>query len=193
MHKQQNLKGEERWIQVECGGGRGGCSGLAIARKLALQGLEVMVLEAADAIGTGTSSHNSEVIHAGLYYPTSSLKARLCVAGRQQLLCPGRGVEHRRCGKLLVATADKGSAEGLEAFTTMRSSNGVTGPVAGSSPGAGHGTRASGMRRCLVFASTSIIDSHGLMLVAAGDLENAGACCIEFGWRTPVLRKALLI
>ena len=84
--------------QVECVVVGAGVVGLAIARKLALQGLEVMVLEAADAIGTGTSSRNSEVIHAGLYYPTGSLKARLCVAGRQQLYAyaQARGGERRR-------------------------------------------------------------------------------------------------
>lgn len=103
--------------QVECVVVGAGVVGLAIARKLALQGLEVMVLEAADAIGTGTSSRNSEVIHAGLYYPTGSLKARLCVAGRQQLYAYAqeRGVEHRRCGKLLVATSDE-QREGLRSI-----------------------------------------------------------------------------
>ena len=78
-----------------------GVVGLAAARELALAGREVMVLEAADAIGTGTSSRNSEVIHAGLYYPAGSLKARLCVRGKELLYayCAQRGVPHRRCGK----------------------------------------------------------------------------------------------
>ena len=85
-----------------------GVVGLAVARALALQGREVMVLEAADAIGTGTSSRNSEVIHAGIYYPAGSLKASLCVRGKELLYayCAERGVGHRRCGKLLVATSD---------------------------------------------------------------------------------------
>ena len=83
-----------------------GVVGLAVARALALQGREVVVVEAADAIGTGTSSRNSEVIHAGLYYPPGSLKARLCVQGRDLLYayCAERGIAHCRCGKLVVAT-----------------------------------------------------------------------------------------
>ena len=80
--------------------------GLAVARALALAGREVIVLEAAGAIGTETSSRNSEVIHAGIYYPPGSLKAASCVAGRQLLYryCEEHGVAHRRCGKLIVAT-----------------------------------------------------------------------------------------
>src|SRR6267143_6241115 len=83
-----------------------GVVGLACARALALAGREVIVLESESAIGTGTSSRNSEVIHAGIYYPRGSLKARLCVAGRERLyeFCRGRGIAHRRCGKLIVAT-----------------------------------------------------------------------------------------
>src|SRR3954452_19698186 len=83
-----------------------GVVGLAIARALALAGREVLVLEAADAIGTHTSSRNSEVIHAGLYYPPGSLKARLCVEGRQALYayCEQRGIAHQRLGKIVVAT-----------------------------------------------------------------------------------------
>ena len=83
-----------------------GVVGLATARALALAGLEVLIIEAEAAIGTGVSSRNSEVIHAGLYYPPGSLKAQRCVAGRQLLYayCEERGVAHRRCGKLVVAT-----------------------------------------------------------------------------------------
>src|SRR5687768_12902313 len=85
-----------------------GAVGLAVARALALQGRDVVVLEAQDAIGTETSSRNSEVIHAGLYYPTGTLKAALCVQGRERLYayCAERGIAHRRCGKLIVATDD---------------------------------------------------------------------------------------
>ena len=84
-----------------------GVVGLAVARALAMAGREVIVLEAENAIGTHTSSRNSEVIHAGIYYPKGSLKARLCVAGRQQLYayCADHGVSHQRCGKLIVATS----------------------------------------------------------------------------------------
>ena len=86
--------------QVDCVVVGAGVVGLAVARALALQGREVMVLEAAEAIGTGTSSRNSEVIHAGIYYPQGSLKARFCVEGRQRLYayCEERGVAHQRCG-----------------------------------------------------------------------------------------------
>ena len=92
--------------QIECVVVGAGVVGLAVARSLALAGREVLVLEAASAIGTGTSSRNSEVIHAGIYYTPGSLKARLCVQGRQQLYayCAERGIGHKRCGKLLVAT-----------------------------------------------------------------------------------------
>ena len=90
-----------------------GVIGLACARALARQGHEVVILEAADAIGTGTSARNSEVIHAGLYYAPGSWKARLCVEGRHQLYAYAaeRGVPHRRCGKLIVATAPGQEAE----------------------------------------------------------------------------------
>src|SRR5262249_37301907 len=103
--------------QTECVVIGAGAVGLACARALALQGREVIVLEAAATIGTGISSRNSEVIHAGIYYPTGSLKHRLCIEGRR-LLYPylaSRGVAHKRCGKLIVATNDEEAAkiEGL--------------------------------------------------------------------------------
>lgn len=90
-----------------------GVVGLAVARALAQSGREVIVLEAADAIGTGTSSRNSEVIHAGIYYPKDSLKARLCVQGKELLYayCAEKNVEHRRCGKLIVATSGEQVAQ----------------------------------------------------------------------------------
>ena len=93
---------------VECAVIGAGAIGLAAARALALRGREVVVLEAADTIGSGTSSRNSEVIHAGIYYPRDSLKARLCVAGRRMLYryCETHGIAHTRCGKLIVATDD---------------------------------------------------------------------------------------
>ena len=83
-----------------------GVVGLAVARSLALAGRDVWVLEAEGAIGTGVSARNSEVIHAGIYYAEGSLKARLCVQGRQQLYayCAERGIAHQRCGKLIVAS-----------------------------------------------------------------------------------------
>src|SRR4051812_6569733 len=103
-----------------------GVVGLAVARALAMRGIETLVLERENAIGTGISSRNSEVIHAGLYYPTGSLKARLCVQGRQQLyaFCESHAVEHRRCGKLLVAT-DAAQLPGLQALQAQAAANGV--------------------------------------------------------------------
>src|SRR5580765_6021244 len=91
--------------QVDCIVIGAGVVGLAVARALALAGREVIVLEAAGAIGTGSSSRNSEVIHAGIYYPKGSLKAQLCVGGREPLYayCQERGVAHARLGKIIVA------------------------------------------------------------------------------------------
>src|SRR6516165_949159 len=86
-----------------------GVVGLAVARALALAGRETIILEAEDIIGSGISSRNSEVIHAGIYYPKGSLKAALCVAGRKALYayCDAHGVPYRRCGKLIVATDEE--------------------------------------------------------------------------------------
>jgi L-2-hydroxyglutarate oxidase LhgO len=91
-----------------------GAIGLAVARRLAEAGREVVILESEDAFGTVTSSRNSEVIHAGLYYPKDSLRAKLCVPGKRALYryCAERGVGHARTGKLLVA-ADEEEARAL--------------------------------------------------------------------------------
>ena len=112
--------------RVDCVVIGAGVVGLAVARALALQGREVMVLEAQDAIGTGTSSRNSEVVHAGIYYPAGSLKARLCVQGKGQLYayCEARGVPYRRCGKLIVATSEA-QREALRAIEHKARANGV--------------------------------------------------------------------
>ncbi len=103
-----------------------GVIGLSIARALAARGLEVLVLESEPGIGQGISSRNSEVIHAGLYYAPGSLKARLCVEGRRALYqyCAERGVPHRRCGKLVVATTPDEDAA-LEAIKARAEANGV--------------------------------------------------------------------
>ncbi len=94
--------------RVDCVVIGAGVIGLSVARRLAMTGVEAIVVEAAATVGTQTSSRNSEVIHAGIYYPAASLKARLCVAGKHALYayCQARGVEHRRCGKLIVATSE---------------------------------------------------------------------------------------
>jgi L-2-hydroxyglutarate oxidase LhgO len=153
-----------------------GAVGLAIARALALDGREVVVLDAADAIGTGISSRNSEVIHAGIYYPRDSLKAQLCVSGREQLYayCASRGVPHRRCGKLIVATDVSQNAE-LERIAAAAAANGVTDLRAIS---AAQARRLEPELRCtaaLVSPSTGIIDAHQYMLALLGDAEAAGA------------------
>src|SRR5262249_41365671 len=103
-----------------------GVIGLAIARALARAGREVVILEAEEAIGTGISSRSSEVIHAGIYYPTGLLKTRACVAGNEMLyrFCEEYQVPHRRCGKLLVATSDAELPK-LEAIRAQAAANGV--------------------------------------------------------------------
>jgi len=97
--------------KIHCAVIGAGVVGLAIARELAHAGREVVILEAENAIGTHTSSRNSEVIHAGIYYPTRSLKAQLCVAGRKALYqyCAERGVNHKRIGKVIVASDRRSS------------------------------------------------------------------------------------
>src|SRR5690606_20610963 len=161
-----------------------GVVGLAVARRLAMAGREVIVLEAADMIGTETSSRNSEVIHAGIYYPTDSYKARACVEGKHFLYeyCAAHGVAHQRIGKLIVAT-EESQVPKLEALRAPAAANGgmdlepldvrtiekmepAVRAVAG------------------VFSpSTGIIDSHGLMLAYQGDAEAHGAM---IAFRSPV-------
>ncbi|MEM7668488.1 MAG: FAD-dependent oxidoreductase, partial [Pseudomonadota bacterium] len=104
-----------------------GVVGLAIARALALSGREVIVLEAEDRIGSITSARNSEVIHAGIYYPTGSLKARLCVAGKTRLYqyCAERAIDHVRCGKLIVAVTEEELAR-FGPIAERAHANGVT-------------------------------------------------------------------
>ncbi|HET9735064.1 MAG TPA: FAD-dependent oxidoreductase, partial [Burkholderiales bacterium] len=153
-----------------------GLVGLAVARALALAGREVVILEAEDAIGTHTSSRNSEVIHAGIYYPKGSLKARACVEGRLRLYayCATRGVPHRRCGKLIVAT-DAAQLDELEGIRQKALANGVA-DVVRVSPAE---VRAMEPELHCVAAlhspSTGIVDSHALMLAYLGDAERAGA------------------
>jgi L-2-hydroxyglutarate oxidase LhgO len=147
-----------------------------VARWLALAGREVIVLEAADSIGTETSSRNSEVIHAGIYYPAGSLKARTCVAGKKFLYryCAERGVEHRRCGKLIVATSAAQSTQ-LERIRLQAAANGVEDLRSLSAADAKAMEPALECVAALVSPSTGIIDSHGLMLAYQGDAEARGA------------------
>lgn len=152
-----------------------GVVGLAVARALALAGREVLVLEAETQIGSGTSSRNSEVIHAGIYYPRDSLKARLCVRGKALLYayCAERGVAHQRCGKLIVATSEDQVAD-LDALTEKARANGVDDLQRLSAAQAIELEPALRCHAAVLSPSTGIIDSHGLMLALQGDLENAG-------------------
>jgi len=162
--------------KVECVVIGAGLVGLAVARALAVAGREVVILEAEDAIGTHTSSRNSEVIHAGIYYPKGSLKARACVAGRIRLYeyCATHGVPHRRCGKLIVATSDTQRAE-LLSIKTKAHENGVTDVVEIPAAEAMRMEPALHCVAALHSPSTGIIDSHALMLAYLGDAEAAGA------------------
>jgi L-2-hydroxyglutarate oxidase LhgO len=134
-----------------------------------------MVLEAADAIGAGTSSRNSEVIHAGIYYPQGSLKAKLCVQGRQQLYAylQANGIAHKRCGKLIVATQESQVAT-LQSIKTKALANGVDDLVFLDAAQAQNFEPALSCVAALHSPSTGIIDSHAYMLSLQGDFENAG-------------------
>jgi L-2-hydroxyglutarate oxidase LhgO len=163
-----------------------GVIGLAVARALAQAGCSVVVVERAEAIGTETSSRNSEVIHAGLYYPAGSLKARLCVEGRRLLyaFCASHGVPHRRCGKLVVAS-DLAELEAVEKVAQRGLVNGCDDLAMIS------GAQALAMEPALACIgalhspSTGIVDSHAFMLALQGDAEDAGAA---FAFHTPFLR-----
>ncbi|MCW2244577.1 L-2-hydroxyglutarate oxidase LhgO [Azospirillum fermentarium] len=162
--------------RVQCVVAGAGVVGLAIARTLARAGYEVVVLEAEGAIGTGTSSRNSEVIHAGIYYPTGSVRARLCVAGRDRLYryCAGRGIEHRRTGKLIVATDPTQNAK-LDAIAAQAAANGVDDLRRLTAAEARALEPELACTAALLSPSTGIIDSHGLMLALQGEAEDKGA------------------
>ncbi len=162
--------------RVECAVIGAGVIGLAVARRLARAGIEVVILERAEAIGTETSSRNSEIVHAGIYYPKDSLKALTCVAGKRALYdyCAARGIEHRRCGKIIVATDDSQVGE-LAAIEERAAANGVgdlswltLSEVAGMEP-------AVQCVAALHSPSTGIVDSHALMLSFQGEAEERGA------------------
>ena len=152
-----------------------GVVGLAVARILALRGREVLVLEASNGIGTGTSSRNSEVIHAGIYYAAGSLKARMCVHGRHLLYayCETHGVGHSRCGKLIVATSQAQVAQ-LEQIRAKAIANGVSDMEILSREKAQDLEPALQCDAALLSPSTGIVDSHALMLSLQGDMESAG-------------------
>ncbi|HNW62428.1 NAD(P)/FAD-dependent oxidoreductase [Piscinibacter sp.] len=161
-----------------------GVVGLAVGRALARSGFETIVLERANAIGTGTSSRNSEVIHAGIYYPAGSLKARLCVQGRTQLyaFCDSHGVSHRRCGKLVVATSPQQHAA-LQDTREKAAANGVA--LSWLDADAARALEpALSCSAALLSPETGIVDSHGLMLALQGDLERHGGA---LALQSPVL------
>ena len=165
-----------------------GVVGLAVAHALARAGHEVLVLEAGDRIGEATSSRNSEVIHAGLYYTPGSLKARLCVAGREMVYAYAaeRGIGVHRCGKLIVAT-DAAQEAGLEAIAQRAAACGVHDLVPLAARDA---TALEPALRCtaaLWSPSTGIVDSHALMLALQGQAEDHGAAVVL---RCPVERAA---
>jgi L-2-hydroxyglutarate oxidase LhgO len=152
-----------------------GVVGLAVARAAALAGHEVIVAEAADAIGTGVSSRNSEVIHAGLYYPTGSKRAYHCPRGRRMLydFCASHGVPHRKCGKLVVATNATEMAR-LDAILKQATINGVEGVDLIDGADAKRLEPELACVAAMRSPETGIIDSHRYMLALQGDLEDHG-------------------
>jgi len=152
-----------------------GVVGLAIARTLALRGREVVVVEAQSAIGTVTSARNSEVIHAGIYYPAGSLKGRLCVEGKHLLYAylEAHGIEHQRCGKLVVATTDKDVAI-LEDVVKKAAANGCT--ELDWMDGAEAMTLEPELKclKALSSPTTGILDTHAYMLSLQGEIEAHG-------------------
>jgi L-2-hydroxyglutarate oxidase LhgO len=163
--------------------------GLAAARAFALAGREVIVLERESAIGTGTSSRNSEVIHAGIYYPSGSLKAKLCVAGRLALypFLERRGLAYRRCGKLIVA-ADAAQIAGLEKLQAQARANGVADLRMLEAREARALEPQLSCVAALESPSTGIIDSHAYMLALLGEAEDRGA---SIAFRSPVVAGRL--
>ncbi|MGO9174200.1 MAG: NAD(P)/FAD-dependent oxidoreductase [Rhodomicrobium sp.] len=161
--------------QADCVVIGAGVIGLAVARELALAGREVIVLEAAGAIGTGTSSRNSEVIHAGLYYPPGSLKARACVEGKTRLYayCAERGIEARLIGKLLVAAGEAQTGK-LAAIKANAERCGVSDLRWLTAEEAHALERQVRCTAALFSPSSGILDSHAFMLALQGDMESAG-------------------
>ncbi len=153
-----------------------GVVGLAIAREMALAGDEVVVLEAEDAIGTGISARNSEVIHAGIYYPAGSLKAQFCRPGRDALYayCESHGIAHRRIGKLVVAT-EEDELDALDGIKAKAEANGVDDLQYLDRDQASTMEPALKCAGALLSPSTGIIDTHAYMLALQGDAESNGA------------------
>src|SRR5258707_3155454 len=171
--------------KVDCVVVGAGVIGLAVARKLALAGREVIVLEEAEGIGTVTSSRNSEVIHAGIYYRAGSLMALMCVSGKRALYrySADHGIPHRNCGKLIVATTPK-ETEKLQSIRAHAEANGVDDMQLLTGEAARALEPALNCDAALLSPSTGIIDSHAYMLALRGDAEEAGAA---YAFHTPLL------
>lgn len=171
-------------VDIECVVVGAGVVGLAIARSLAAAGRQTLVLEASASLGSQTSSRNSEVIHAGIYYPEYSLKAELCVVGREHLynFCQSRHVPHKQCGKVIVA-ADQNQVPSLAAIRDKALSNGVQDIIVlGESELHQLEPHVRGVQG-LLSPSTGIVDSHALMLALLGEAESLGC---ELVCRAPV-------
>ncbi|WP_306250161.1 NAD(P)/FAD-dependent oxidoreductase [Parvularcula sp. IMCC14364] len=171
---------------VECVVVGAGCVGLAVARALVLAGREVLLLEQHDMFGTETSSRNSEVIHAGIYYEPGSLKARLCVRGKA-LLYPylrERGIDHKQCGKLIVATSPA-EVPRLAFYQSRAVENGVHDLELLTMQEAQMREPLLSCEAALLSPSTGVFDSHTYMLSLLGDLENAGGMAV---FNAPVMR-----
>ena len=165
-----------------------GVVGLACARALALRGHSVIVAEATGGIGNGVSSRNSEVIHAGMYYPAGSLRARHCVAGRRMLYdyCRSHGVAHRKCGKLIVATNELERAK-IDGIFEQGFANGVEGLRLIDGEEARALEPNLSCIAAVLSAETGIVDSHALMLALQGDLEDRGGM---IAFNSPIERIA---
>ena len=175
---------------VECVVIGAGVVGLAIARSLALSGRDVVLLEKAEAIGTETSSRHSEVIHAGIYYPENSLKARFCVIGRNSLyaFCDDHGVEYNKCGKIIVATDSEQIAQ-LRQIKSNAANNGVDDLIWLEPSDVLSLEPSVFCVGALWSPSTGVLDSHGFMLALLGDAQAAGAM---LALQTPVIGGALV-
>jgi len=169
-----------------------GAVGLSCARALALKGRDVLVLEATRAIATETSSRNSEVIHAGLYYATGSLKARLCVEGRRKLYayCAAHGVEAHQCGKLVVAVDDH-EAAATPALLQRALDNGVEGCrlVDGAEARRLEPALSPEVRVAIHSETSGLFDSHGYFLALQGEFEDRGGA---LAFNSPALRGEVL-
>lgn len=191
QHLEASAFGEDKSLtsagveRIDCAVIGAGVVGLAAARALAMAGHEVVVLEAEGAIGTGISSRNSEVIHAGMYYPAGSLKARLCVAGNRQLraFAANHGIPFRMTGKLIVATDAEEEAKLADILARGRA-NGVEGLTSIPAAEAMALEPQLACTAALYSPATGIIDAHALMLALQGDAEEHGAV---IAFHAPVL------